>query len=90
MIQWIISFFMGVFFPITLLPAVLKIIAFLFPPTWTANEIRVFLFDAQEFFGFWTDFLVSFGFALVIPFIAFFLFYRTENRILSNQGVGQY
>ncbi|OLS21244.1 MAG: hypothetical protein HeimC3_36650 [Candidatus Heimdallarchaeota archaeon LC_3] len=90
LLNWIISFLMGVFFPITLFPAGLKIIAYLFPPTWTTNEIRNALYGVEGFIGLWEDFIVSFGFALIVPLIAFYLFYRTENSILSNQGVGQY
>jgi ABC-2 type transport system permease protein len=90
MVLWIISFLMGIFFPVILFPPAIKFIALLFPPTWTANEIRGFLYNADQFVGFWEDFLISFGFALVIPLIAFYLFYRTEKGILGNQGVGQY
>lgn len=88
--QWIVSFLMGVFFPVTILPAILFVVALLFPPTWTANGIRMALYNAPAFIGVWQDLLIQFGYTLIIPFIALYWFGRVERNVLKTDGVGKY
>ena len=90
LMQWVVSFLMGVFFPVTILPAALYIVALLFPPTWTANGIRTALYNAPPFISLWQDLLVSFGWTLIIPFIALYWFSRVEHNVLKTDGVGKY
>lgn len=90
LMQWVVSFLMGVFFPVTILPALLYITALLFPPTWTANGIRTALYGAPAFIGVWQDLLIQLGWTLIIPFIALYWFSRVERNVLKTDGVGKY
>ena len=51
LMQWAVSFLMGVFFPITIFPPLLKAIALLFPPTWMTNGVRSALLGIGFFPG---------------------------------------
>ncbi len=54
LMQWGVSFFMGIFFPIAIFPPVLKDIALIFPPTWMTNGIRSALLGVGFFFKNWS------------------------------------
>ena len=90
LMTWTASFLMGVFFPVTVLPAILYVLALLFPPTWTANGIRTALYGAPAFIGVWQDLLISLSYALIIPFIALYWFGRVERNVIKADGVGKY
>lgn len=90
LMQWIISFFMGVFFPIAAFPPLLNFIAHFFPPAWTTNDIRAVLYQGQYFLGLWQDIVVSIGFAFIIPVIALVWFSKVEKGVLISDGVGKY
>lgn len=90
MLQWIISFLMGIFYPITLFPLELQIVAYLFPPTWTAIEIRSSLYNITAMSEILQNFIVSLGFAIIVPILAFLIWFKVEKGILNNQGVGFY
>src|SRR3972149_6057029 len=68
LMQWGVSFLMGVFFPIAVFPPLLKAIALLFPPTWMTNGVRSALLGVGYFFGAWyRDLAVLWAFLLVAP-----------------------
>lgn len=90
LMQWVVSFLMGVFFPVTILPFAIYIIALVFPPTWTANGIRTALYGAPAFIGWWQDLLVSFGYTLIVPVVALYWFGKVERNVLKNDGIGKY
>ncbi len=91
LMQWGVSFFMGVFFPIAIFPTVLKVVALLFPPTWMTNGVRASLLGIGYFFNYWyVDLAVLWGFVLVTPFFGYWVFTRTEKNVRKNEGVGQF
>ncbi len=91
LMQWGVSFFMGVFFPITVFPPALKAIALFFPPTWMTNGVRSALLGVGYFFNSWyLDLAVLWGFVLVTPFFGYWVFTRTEKNVRRNEGVGQF
>jgi ABC-2 type transport system permease protein len=91
LMQWGVSFLMGVFFPISFFPPIVKVMALLFPPTWMTNGVRSSLLGIGFFFGKWyLDLAVLWAFLLVAPFFGYWVFTRTENSIRRNEGVGQY
>ena len=91
LMQWGVSFLMGVFFPISVFPPLLKLLALLFPPTWMTNGVRSALLGVGFFFGSWyRDLAVLWAFLLVAPFLSYWVFSRTEVAIRKNEGVGQY
>jgi len=91
LMQWVLSFLMGIFFPVAVLPPFLRFLAFLFPPTWMTNGVRSALLGIGFFFGEWyLDFAVLWTFALLAPAFGFWLFRRVEGGIQRNEGVGQF
>jgi ABC-2 type transport system permease protein len=91
LMQWGVSFFMGVFFPIAIFPPVLRAVALLFPPTWMTNGVRSALLGVGFFFNTWyADLAVLWGFLLVTPLFGYWVFTRTETNIRRNEGVGQF
>jgi ABC-2 type transport system permease protein len=91
LMQWGVSFFMGIFFPIAIFPPMLKAIALLFPPTWMTNGVRSALLGVGFFFQTWYyDLAVLWGFVLITPFLGYWVFNRTEISVRRNEGVGQF
>ena len=91
LMQWGVSFFMGIFFPIAIFPPLLKFIALLFPPTWMTNGVRSALLGVGYFFNNWyMDLAVLWGFMLVTPLLGYWIFTRAETSVRRNEGVGQF
>jgi ABC-2 type transport system permease protein len=91
LLQWGVSLFMGIFFPISVLPPLLRTIALLFPPTWMTNGVRSALLGVGFFFKNWYfDLAILWIFILITPFLGYWVFSRTENSIRRNEGVGQF
>ncbi|MFQ6061015.1 MAG: ABC transporter permease [Thermoplasmata archaeon] len=91
LLQWLLAFFMGVYFPITALPTFLQYVAKAFPPTWMTNGVRASLLDIGYFFGSWYfDLAVIFAFAMVFPLLGYAIFFGTERRLKRNEGMGMY
>ena len=91
LMQWGVSFLMGVFFPITFFPPLLKALALLFPPTWMTNGVRSALLGVGFFFQQWyLDLAVLWVFVLFAPLFGYWVFSRVEANVRSNEGVGQF
>lgn len=91
LMQWGVTFLMGVFFPIALFPPLLRLLAMLFPPTWMTNGVRSALLGLDYFFREWyLDLAVLWVFALVTPLLGYWVFIRAETSIRRNEGVGQF
>jgi ABC-2 type transport system permease protein len=89
--QWLVSFLMGVFFPITVFPPLLRILALLFPPTWMNNGVRASLLGVGWFFQTWyRDLAVLAAFCVVAPLLGYWVFLQSERRIKANEGMGQF
>lgn len=89
--QWGVSFLMGVFFPIAIFPPAMKFIALLFPPTWMTNGVRSSLLGIGYFFETWyLDLAVLGVFLFIAPFFGYWVFSRVETGIRRNEGVGQF
>ena len=91
LMQWGVTFLMGVFFPISFFPWFLRILALLFPPTWMTNGVRSSLLGVGYFLQEWyLDLAVLWGFMLIAPLVGSWVFKRTETAIRRNEGVGQF
>jgi ABC-2 type transport system permease protein len=91
LMQWIVSFLMGVFFPIAMLPAFLRVLALLFPPTWMNIGARASILGIEYFFTEWyLDLAVLWGFTIFAPLFGYWAFRSAENKIRSNEGVGTF
>jgi ABC-2 type transport system permease protein len=91
LMQWVVSFLMGVFFPVAILPPMMRVIALLFPPTWMTNGVRSALLGVGFFFGEWyLDMAVLWTFMLFTPLFSAWVFRRVETGVRRNEGVGQF
>ena len=91
LMQWVVSFLMGIFFPIAVLPPFVKVLAFAFPPTWMTNGVRSALLGVGFFFGQWyLDLAVLWAFMLFAPLFGFWVFNRVESGLKKNEGIGQF
>ena len=89
--QWVISFLMGLFFPIAIFPAWLRVVALLFPPTWMNNGVRASLLGVGFFFERWYFDLAVLGiFCVITPWLGYWLFTRTEQAVKRSEGVGEF
>ena len=89
--QWILAFLMGVFYPITLLPRYLQVVAASFPPTVMTDAVRASLLDIGYFYGTaYGSLAVLFAMALVVPLLGYQVFETTERRLRRKEGVGHY
>jgi len=91
LMQWGVSFLMGVFFPVAFFPPLLKFIALMFPPTWMTNGVRSALLGVGFFFGEWyLDLAILWVFLMIAPLFGYWVFTRVETNVRRNEGVGQY
>ncbi len=91
LMQWVVIFLMGVYYPITVFPPLVKLLSLLFPPTWMTNGVRAALLGVGYFFGTWyKDLAVLWIFMLITPWLGWWVFTRVENNVRRNEGMGQY
>ncbi|MFX0171332.1 MAG: ABC transporter permease [Candidatus Hodarchaeota archaeon] len=90
-LQWAIGIIMGVFFPITVLPPFLRIVALIFPGYYLNYDIQAALTGLEWFFGnIYGDLSVLFVFTLICPFIGYWIFAKVEARSKKAEGIGQF
>ncbi len=88
---WVVSFLMGVFFPIAFFPPLLKWLAVIFPPTVMNDAMRASLLSLSTFFGSWYITLaIMLVAAFTVPLLGYEVFARTGRSIRKKEGVGQY
>jgi ABC-2 type transport system permease protein len=91
LMQWVVSLLMGVYFPITVFPPFLRVVALLFPPTWVNNGVRASLLGVGYFFETWyADLAVLWAFVLLGPLIGMWAFAQVERGLKRNEGIGQF
>lgn len=91
LMQWVVSFLMGIFFPVLALPPLVRALSFLLPPTWMVNGVRSALLGVGYFFGEWyLDMAMLWAFLAFAPLFSFRVFRRTEHNVRANEGVGEF
>ncbi len=91
LMQWVVSFLMGIFYPVTVFPPLVRALALLFPPTWMTNGVRSALLGVGYFFGKWyLDLAVLWVFMFIAPVFGYWVFQRVETNVRKNEGVGQF
>ena len=91
LMQWLVSFLMGVYFPVAILPPFFRFLALAFPPTWMTNGVRSALLGVGYFFGAWyKDLAVLWVFLFIAPLAGYFIFTRVETAMRRNEGLGQF
>ena len=90
-IQWLATLLMGVYFPITLFPAALRVAGLLFPPAWLANGLRGALLNVPFLSGYWlTDIAVLLLFSILAPWLGYWTLARVEKSLRAGSGLGGY
>jgi ABC-2 type transport system permease protein len=101
-LQFLLGSLMGVFFPLTVLPAVVQIISALFPGTWIVQDIRyviagsppmLVIFGLDSIFGnipIIFDFFALIVLAVFWTFAGIVIFSRTLKRMEKEEGISQY
>jgi len=90
-LQWVLSFLMGVFYPLTLLPVYLQTVVKLFPPTVMTDGVRASLLGINFLYNSaFASLAVLFAMALVVPLLGYKVFESTERRLRRKEGVGHY
>ena len=91
LLQWVLAFAMGVYFPVTVFPFLLRVVAMGFPPTLMNDAIRSTLLGIASIYGPW---YVVLGLMLIaawlVPLLGYEFFGWTERRVKRDQGVGQF
>jgi ABC-2 type transport system permease protein len=91
LMQWVVSFLMGIFYPVAVLPPLLRAVAMFFPPTWMTNGVRSALLGVGYFFGEWyLDFAALWVFMIITPLLGYWVFSRVEMGLKRNEGMGQF
>lgn len=89
--QWLSSVLVGVYFPISLLPLALRIVSWLFPPTWLTNGLRSALLGVPYLSNNWAiDLGVLVFFSLAMPLLGYLVFVKTEKSLRLGSGLGQF
>lgn len=89
--QWVLNFIMGVFYPITVLPPLVRGIAMLFPPTWMTNGVRAAILGIGFFFERWYfDMAILWAFMIIAPMVGVWIFRQAEANVRSNEGIGTF
>lgn len=89
--QWLLNLLMGVFYPIAILPPLVRGIAMIFPPTWMTNGVRAAILGVGFFFGKWyLDWAVLWAFMVIAPMVGVWVFRQVESNVRRNEGVGTF
>jgi len=91
LLQWVLAFAMGVYFPVSVFPALVRWAAMAFPPTLMNDAMRSTLLGIDSIYGPW---YVVLGLMLMaawsVPLLGYEFFLYVERRIKADQGVGQF
>lgn len=92
LVQWVVAFLMGIYYPITFFPGWMQYVAASFPPTILNDGIRSSLLNIGNLFGggWWVPFALLLAFSLILPLLGYEIFLQTERRLRRTEGVGQY
>lgn len=91
LMQWGVSFLMGIYFPIKVLPPLARALSLLFPPTWMTNGVRSAILGIGYFFGEWYYDLAVLGvFLFLAPMLGYWVFTKVETGVRRHEGVGKF
>jgi ABC-2 type transport system permease protein len=89
--QWLTTLLMGVYFPVSLLPAALRFTSLVFPPTWLTQGLRSTLLDIPYLSNHWAiDLAVLACFSLIGPVLAYLTFSKVEQSLRKSSGLGKF
>jgi ABC-2 type transport system permease protein len=87
----LLSMVIGIYYPVTMLPALARSLALLVPPAWIAHDLRAALLGTGYLLGAWPlDLTVLLGMALLGPPLAFAMLRRSERSLQGGRGLGEF
>ena len=90
MLQTFFAFIIGIFYPVTLFPFYLRIIAYLLPLTIPLQDARAVLLNTQVVIDIWIDLSIIVIFSIIWPILGYFMFLKVEEMLKKGEGVGGY
>ncbi|MGQ4913250.1 MAG: ABC transporter permease [Candidatus Asgardarchaeia archaeon] len=90
MLQMFFAFIMGIFYPVTLFPFYLRIIAYLLPLTIPLQDARAVLLNTQVVIDIWIDLSIIVIFSIIWPILGYFMFLKVEEMLKKGEGIGGY
>lgn len=89
--QVVLTLALGIYYPVTALPLLAKVVALLFPPTWMNHGLRGALLGTGYLMQSWAgDLAILAGMALFGLPLAFSALRRAERIMQRGSGVGQF
>jgi ABC-2 type transport system permease protein len=89
--QVALTLLIGVYYPVTILPGLLRFMAYLVPPAWIAGGMRAALLDTAYLLGSWpADLGVLAVMALAGPPLAFAALRGAERALQKRTGIGAF
>jgi ABC-2 type transport system permease protein len=83
----LMSIFVGVFYPISMLPSYLQTISWLLPPTYVFDSVRMIL---SGNFDIGTNLLCGFGLAIMYLFIMYLFFLKVYKKNLKSGAISRF
>jgi len=89
-LQMLMGFLMGIFYPLTLLPGWVRILSILFPLTIVNNDVRAILLSTGFIFSLPADVLLLVLYMFIYPLIGFRVYEKVMISLKKGEGVGGY
>ena len=86
-IPMIMSIFVGVFYPISVLPASLQLVSKILPPTYVFQSIRMIIAGNYHV---WGNLLIAFVLAVIYLFVMYLIFLRVYRRNLKTGAISRF
>lgn len=90
LLQPIIAFLVGIFYPITLMPYFVRLIAMLIPLTITLHDTRAILMNLDYLFNPYLDIFILLIYCAIWPTIGFYTFHYVERKAKKEGMLGGY
>lgn len=89
-LQTFFAFIMGIFYPVTIFPMYLRIIAYFLPLTIPLQDARAVLLNTSFVIDLWIDLSIIGIFIIIWPLLGYLIFTRLEEALKKGEGVGGY
>lgn len=87
--QWVLSLLIGIYFPVTVLPAWIRWVSWLLPPTWLNQGLRAALLGLGHFLGRWyLDLAWLAALGIAFPLLSHRVIWGISQRLRQGAGLG--
>ncbi len=87
--QWALSLLIGIYFPVTVLPAWMRWVSWLLPPTWLNQGLRAALLGLDHFLGHWyLDLAWLAALGIAFPLLSRWVIWSVSHRLRRGAGLG--